>query len=173
MRRQSAISAILLLATTLVIVVRADETDIRKELEHIGNIQLQAFNRKDVKAYLKYIAPNYSTTTLEGYTSRQPRPQLERETLSDMENTISIDFVIRDIKEVKVKGGEIVVVVSQKSSRVLKDEGSRHKWETSVVQREKWIKTDEGLKLYSIEMLEVVYLIKDGKLITGSKEKDD
>ena len=152
-------------------VARADETDIRRELEQIKEIQLQAFKRKDVKAYMKYLAPNYSVTTIDGHVLSLPRPDLESEILSDMEETVSIKFTVRDVKKIEVKGNLVVVVVNQKSSRVLKSGDSQNKWDTNVVQRERWIKTAEGLKLSSIEALEVIYLIQDGKLITGHKVK--
>lgn len=170
MRRQSAISILLLFGMTFVSVARADEADRRRELEHIINMQLESYKKKDVKAYMKFIAPKFSTTTLEGETTHWQRPVFERQILSDMKDTISIDFVIRDIRELKLDGSEVIVIVNQKSSRVLSDVGTRHKWEFSVLQRERWTKTDEGLKLSSIESLELIYMIQDGKLIKGSKE---
>lgn len=173
MPRRTAISILLLISLTFVFAARADEADIRRELEHIINMQLEAYKKKDVKAYMKFIAPKFSTTTLEGQSTNWPSPLFERQILSDMEDTISIDFVIRDIREIKFNESEVIVVVNQKSSRVLRDVETQHKWEFSVVQRERWMKTDEGLKLSSIETLELIYMMQDGKLIKGSKEKDD
>jgi hypothetical protein len=88
-----------------------------------------------------------------------------------MEETVSISFVTRDLKKFEVEANTFTVVVNQKSARVIRDGASRHKWEFNVVQRERWIKTDDGLKLSSLEGLEVVYMIKDGKLIEGSRGK--
>lgn len=151
--------------------MRADEAALRKELEQITAAQMEAFKKKDVKAFMKYIAPDYSVTFANGSVVTRTRAELEDYVLTDMQETVSFGFVVRDIKKVVERGRLVIVLVDQKSSRVLKEGDSQHKWDIEVIQRERWLKTDEGLKLSSIESLEVVYMIEDGKLIQGSAGK--
>ncbi|MGH9967603.1 MAG: hypothetical protein ACREBG_07180 [Pyrinomonadaceae bacterium] len=163
--------SIVVLTVMLLGAVYGDDAEVRRELEQIAKLQIQAFKARDVKAYLKYLAPDYSTKTLEGNILSLTRAELEREILSDMEDTISIDFVIRDIEKLEVTGKKVVIVVNQKSSRVVKAENVRHKWEADVVQKETWIRTNEGLKLSLIEMLKIKYSKEDGKAIADQNDE--
>lgn len=171
MSRQSIIAGVLLLIVGCTSVVRADEAALRKELEQIMAAQLAAYKKKDVKAYLKYIAPDYSITLTNGNVLTRTRPELEDYFLTDMQETVSIGFVLRDIKKVTERGKLVIVLVAQTSSRVLREGDSQHKWDIELIQRERWIKTDEGLKVSSLEILEVVYMIEDGKLIESTRAK--
>jgi len=148
-----------------------DERDIREELASISKRQLQAFKDKDAQAYLKYIAPDFSITTIEGLRLKETRQELEASTLSQMQETLSVPKVTRKIKDVSVNGKEVTVIVDQKSTAVSKTYGVTNTSKSRVIQREIWITTDEGLKLSSIEALEIVYLIKDGKLVMSHSKK--
>jgi hypothetical protein len=148
-----------------------DERDIREELRSILLRQMEAFKDKDVQAYLRYMAPDFSTTTIEGLKFIRSRQELEADTLSQMQETLSVGRVVRQIKDLRVKGKEVTVLVDQKSSAVSKTFGSTNTWKSRVIQREIWITTDEGLKLSSIEALEIVYLIKDGELVVSHSKK--
>jgi len=68
----------------------------------------------------------------------------------------ALAWLTRKITDLSVNGKEVTIVVDQRSSVVSKTGGSTNTWKARVIQREKWITTDEGLKVSSIETLEVV-----------------
>lgn len=65
-----------------------------------------------------------------------------------------------------------MVEVLQESSRTRLLEGKVRKVETSVVQRETWLKTDEGWKLKLVDNVRDQKTVVDGKPIDPSKPYD-
>ena len=164
--------AILLLLALSAAVAAPPKRTVREEIE-AQYAKLSAANeRKDIAALMALKSDTFYTIgprgelndriTMEAYSRRFLEPLLP---------PIEIRQTILDLK---VSEHELVAIVTihQEASRFRELMGKRRKIETSVVQRETWVKTGGEWKLQFVDDVHDARTIVDGKRVDPSKPFD-
>lgn len=135
---------------------------VRREIEEWYVRNMAAFNAKDLAAIMALRADDFHTVTPDGKVNT--RADMETRTRLFLDR---IDhFVAQDnqIGTIELQGDLASADISQKTVRMQRfPDGTLHKVESSVVQRETWKKTAEGWKLYRVDN------IRDGDLLVDDK----
>jgi ketosteroid isomerase-like protein len=135
---------------------------VRKAIEAWYDLNIAAFNKKDVAAIMALRTADFHTTTpdgkvntradMEGYTSRL---------LDRIDNFISQDF---ELGTIDVQGDLASADVTQKTVRMQRlADGTLHKVEARVVQRETWKHTRQGWKMYTVDNIRDSSVLVDDK----------
>jgi ketosteroid isomerase-like protein len=123
---------------------------------------MAAFKAKDLAAVMALRADDFHTITPDGRTNT--RAEMETRTrlfLDRIDHFISQD---NQIGTIEVDGDLASADITQKTIRMQRfPDGTLHKVESAVVQRETWKKTAEGWKLYRVDN------IRDGSLLVDDK----
>jgi len=131
-------------------VVRDKSKPVRKAIEDWYARNVEAFNAKDVAAIMALRTDDFHTITPDGKVNM--RPDMEARTklfIGRIDHFISQDLRIGTID---VHGDLASADVTQKTVRMQRfPDGTLHKVEAGVVQRETWRKTAEGWKMYRVD----------------------
>ncbi|HEX5702450.1 MAG TPA: nuclear transport factor 2 family protein [Pyrinomonadaceae bacterium] len=143
-------------------IARDKSKPVRKAIEDWYARNMAAFKAKDLAAIMALRADDFHTVTPDGtvntraYMETRTRLFLER-----IDHFISQD---NQIGTIEVEGDLASADISQKTVRMQRfPDGTLHKVESAVVQRETWKKTVEGWKLYRVDN------IRDGDLLLDDK----
>ena len=141
-------------------IVRDKSKPVRKAIEDWCDRNIAAFNAKDVAAIMALRTDDFHTLTPDGRTnSRSDMEGYTRRLLSNIDHFISQDFQIGTIE---VTGDLASAQITQKTVRMQRfPDGTLHKVEAGVDQRETWKRTAEGWKLYRVDMIQEGYLLVD------------
>ncbi len=135
---------------------------VRKALEDWYSQNIAAFNAKDVAAIMSLRTDDFHTMTPDGKVNT--RAEMEARTklfLSRIDHFISQDFQIGTIE---LQGDLASADIKQRTVRMQHlPDGTLHKVEAAVVQRETWKRTPQGWKLFTVDN------IRDGVLLVDDK----
>ena len=151
------------------VIERDKSKPVRTAIEDWYARNTEAFKRKDVAAVMALRTDDFHTVLPDGKKNTRADMQTYTERfLGRIEQWISLDFQIGVIEMQDRFGdekGEFASAdVTQKTVRMQRfPDGTFHKVESAVVQRETWKKTAEGWKLYCVDN------IRDGDLLVDDK----
>ncbi len=131
-------------------IVRDKSKPVRKAIEDWYARNIAAFKAKDVATIMALRTDDFHTITPDGKVNT--RADMEAYTqlfLGRIEHFISADF---HIGAIDVQADLASADVTQNTVRMQRfPDGSLHKVEAGVVQRETWKKTMEGWKMYRVD----------------------
>ena len=143
-------------------ITRDKSKPVRKALTDWYARNMAAFKEKDVAAIMTLRADDFHTITPDGRVNT--RAEMETRTrlfIDRIDHFISQD---NQIGTIEVEGDLASADITQKTVRMQRFlDGTLHKVESVVVQRETWKKTGEGWKLYRVDN------IRDGGLLVDDK----
>ena len=143
-------------------IVRDKSKPVRKAIEDWYARNMEAFRAKDVAAIMALRTDDFHTITPDGKVNT--RADMETRTrlfLDRIDHFISQD---NQIGTIEVDGNLASADITQKTVRMQRfPDGTLHKVEADVVQRETWKQTTEGWKLYRVDN------IRDGGLLVDDK----
>jgi ketosteroid isomerase-like protein len=135
---------------------------VRKAIEDWYDRNMAAFKAKDLAAIMALRADDFHTVTPDGRVNT--RADMETRTrlfLERIDHFLSQD---NQIGTIELEGDLASADITQKTVRMQRfPDGTLHKVESAVVQRETWKKTAEGWKLYRVDN------IRDGGLLVDDK----
>ncbi len=135
---------------------------VRKGIEEWYSRNIAAFNSKDVAAIMDLRTVDFHTLTPDGkVNSRADMEAYTKRLLERIERFISQDF---QIGAINLEGDFAYADVTQKTVRMQRlPDGTLHKVEASAVQRERWKRTADGWKLYSVDNIRDNGILIDDK----------
>ena len=143
-------------------IVRDKSKPVRKAIEQWYASNMEAFKAKDAAAIMALRTDDFHTITPDGRVNT--RADMEERTklfLSRIEYFIAQD---NQIGTIEVSGNLASADITQKTVRMQRfPDGTLHKVESGVVQRETWKKTAEGWKLYRVDNIRDKGLLVDDK----------
>jgi ketosteroid isomerase-like protein len=131
-------------------VVRDKSKPVRKAIEHWYSLNTEAFAAKDAAAIMALRTSDFHTVTPDGRTNtRADMETRTRRFLAGIDRFISQD---NQIGTIDVEGNLASADITQRLVRIQRfPDGTLHKVETRVVQRETWKKTDESWLLFRVD----------------------
>lgn len=143
-------------------ITRDKSKPVRKAIEDWYARNMAAFKAKDLAAIMALRAADFHTITPDGTVNT--RADMETRTrlfLERIDHFISQD---NQIGTIELEGDVASADIAQKTVRMQRfPDGTLHKVESAVVQRETWKKTAEGWKLYRVDN------IRDGNVLVDDK----
>lgn len=135
---------------------------VRKAIEAWYDLNIQAFNKKDLVAVMALRTDDFHTTTPDGkLNTRADMEAYTRRLLDRIDHFISQDF---EIGTIDVQGDLASADVTQKTVRMQRlPDGMLHKVEARVVQRETWKHTAQGWKMYTVDNIRDSSILIDDK----------
>ena len=135
---------------------------VRKAIEAWYDLNIAAFNKKDVAAIMALRTEDFHTTTPDGkVNTRADMEAYTKRLLDRIDHFISQNF---EIGTIDVQGDLASADVTQKTVRMqLLADGTLHKVEADVVQRETWKHTAQGWNMYAVDN------IRDGSVLIDDK----
>ena len=135
---------------------------VRKAIEAWYDLNIEAFNKKDVAAIMGLRTDDFHTTTPDGkINTRADMEGYTRRLLDRIDHFISQDF---EIGTIDVQGDLASADVTQKTVRMQQlADGMLHKVEARVVQRETWKHTEQGWKMYLVDHIRDSSILVDDK----------
>ena len=134
---------------------------VRREIEQWYEENTRGFRAKDLGAIMALRSDDFFTIGPDG--ARSDRAAMEQRTqgfLNGIDRWIALQF---DIDSFQVTGDTAVAVVRQHLDRMAhRPEGVRH-LETWVTQRETWLRTTRGWKLYRVDNIRDQRRLIDGE----------
>lgn len=135
---------------------------VRKGIEEWYARNVAAFQTKDVAAIMSLRTDDFHTVKPDGKVNT--RADMEAYTklfLARIDHFISLDF---QIGVIDVQGDLVSADVTQKTVRMQRlPDGTLHKVEAGVVQRETWKRTKQGWQMYTVDN------IRDGSVTVDDK----
>jgi ketosteroid isomerase-like protein len=143
-------------------IMRDKSKPVRKAIEDWYARNVEAFKAKDVAAVMALRTDDFHTVTPDGkVNTRADMEAYTQRFLGRIDHFISQDFQIGTID---VQGDLASANVTQKTVRMQRfADGTLHKVEANVVQRETWKRTADGWKMYLVDN------IRDGALLVDDK----
>jgi ketosteroid isomerase-like protein len=144
------------------IVERDKSKPVRRAIEEWYARNIAAFNAKDLAAIMALRADDFHTLTPDGKVNS--RADMETRTklfLNRIDHFISQEFRIGTIEVAAELASADVTQNTVRMQRL--PDGTLHKVEASVVQRETWRRTTEGWKMYLVDN------IRDGSVLVEDK----
>ena len=143
-------------------IIRDKSKPVRRAIEDWYARNMEAFKAKDAAAIMALRTDDFHTITPDGKVNT--RADMETRTrlfLDRIDHFISQD---NQIGTIEVQGNLASADISQKTVRMQRfPDGTLHKVESAVVQRETWKQTTEGWKLYRVDN------IRDGARFVDDK----
>jgi ketosteroid isomerase-like protein len=135
---------------------------VRKAIEAWYDLNIQAFNAKDVVAIMALRTDDFHTTTPDGKANTRADMEAYTKRLLDrIDHFISQDF---ETGTIDVQGDLASADVTQKTVRMQRlPDGTLHKVEARVVQRETWKHTAQGWKMYTVDNIRDSSILVDDK----------
>ena len=169
MKKQISLVLCVITVLCLPTLARAQDADVRKELEAQYKKLAEAHDRKDLKAIVALKTSDFHAVFPDGRIGDSKlMEEYSRNFLERNQPPFDLRFTIQKltVSQNKLIG---VAEVFQELTRFQDLEGKRRKVETSVVQREIWAKTPEGWKLKSVDNVRDQKKFVDGKRVDPTK----
>lgn len=135
---------------------------VRKEIEDWYAHNIAAFKAKDVAAIMSLRTEDFHTVTPDGKVNT--RADMEAYTklfLARIDHFLSLEF---QIGVIDIQGELATADVRQKTTRMQRlPDGTLHKVEAGVVQRETWKRTTQGWKMYTVDNIRNPIVFVDDK----------
>jgi ketosteroid isomerase-like protein len=132
------------------VILRDKSKPVRKEIEDWYAHNIAAFKAKDVVAIMSLRTDDFHTVTPDGKVNT--RADMEAYTklfLARIDHFLSLEF---QIGVIDIQAGLATADVRQKTTRMQRlPDGTLHKVEAGVVQRETWKRTTQGWKMYTVD----------------------
>jgi len=140
------------------------ETDkskpVRQAIEAWYQKNIAAFDAKDVDAIMALRTDDFHTLTPDGKTNT--RADMEARTRSFVERIDHFTLQKFDIGTIELTGDLASADIHQHTVRMQRfPDGTLHKVDSSVVQRETWKLTPDGWKLYRVDQIRDSVLLVD------------
>ena len=135
---------------------------VRKAIEAWYNSNIAAFSAKDVAAIMALRTDDFHTFTPDGkVNTRADMEAYTKRLLDRIDHFISQEF---EIGTIDVQGDLASADVKQKTIRMQRlPDGTLHKVEARVVQRETWKRTAQGWKMYAVDNIRDSSILVDNK----------
>jgi hypothetical protein len=149
-----------------------DEAEVRKELDAQYKKLAEAHDRKDLKAIAGLKTADFHAILPDGRVGDVK--VMEQYTKQFIEGNLPPYNIRNTIQKLSVSANMLVAVVEvfQEASRSRELAGKVRKVDTSVVQRETWVKTGEGWKLKVVDNVRDQKRFIDGKRVDPTKPYD-
>jgi len=144
------------------LIERDKSKPLRKAIEAWYDLNIEAFNKKDVAAVMALRTEDFHTTTPDGkVNTRADMEAYTKQLLGQIDHFISQNF---EIGTIEVQGDLATANVTQKTVRMQRlPDGTLHKVEARVVQRETWKHTAQGWKMYMVDNIRDSSILIDDK----------
>jgi hypothetical protein len=157
---RSAIVLVVALVSGCTSAARSQSSD-RAALEAAYRAQDDAIVKSNADAFMATIGPAYTVHLRNGVVLN--RSQVETAIRADMQRTQSVERATSTIRGVVFRGDTADVTVAHETVRTINDAtGKPRRWESGVVHREVWIRTNHAWRIHSLHELEQLYLRRDG-----------
>jgi hypothetical protein len=149
-----------------------DDAAIQKELEAQYQKLAEAHNRRDLAAIVGLKTADFHSIFPDGRVG--DNKQMEQYSKQFLETNEPPYDIRVTIQKLTVSENKLVAVaeVFQEARRYRELAGLRRKVDTSVKQRETWVKTADGWKLKSVDNVRDQMRFVDGKRVDPSKPYD-
>jgi hypothetical protein len=135
---------------------------IRKELEAAYAANEAAFFARDPDAVMKLRHPAFHTVDETGKLST--REQMYDRTRLFIQRILRFDMLRETIQTLETHGDTAIVTVLQETSRAQRlGDGTEHRVDTSVTQREWWRCTPQGWRMWRVDDIRNPSTLVDGK----------
>lgn len=143
-------------------ITRDKSKPVRKAIEDWYDRNMAAFKAKDVAAIMALRTGDFHTITPDGRVNT--RADMETRTRLFVDRIDHFISQENQIGTIELEGDLASADITQKTVRMQRfPDGTLHKVESAVVQRETWRKTAEGWKLYRVDNT------RDGGLLVDDK----
>ncbi len=135
---------------------------VRRGIEEWYDRNIAAFNAKDVAAIMDLRTDDFHTVTPDGKVNTRADMEARTRLFVDrIDHFISQKF---EIGTIQVEGDLASAYITQRTVRMQRfPDGTLHKVEAGAVQRETWMKTASGWKLYRVDDIRDDGLLVDDK----------
>jgi len=139
-----------ILLSLILSVACATAADVRSEIQAQYDALARAFEREDLEGVLSFRTPDFSTIGPDGrHLTYAEMVDYARGWFELNQQPIRTRMTIR---EIEMNGpDEAAVTVFQEASRRQEVDGKLRTVETSVVQRETWVRTADGWKIRKVD----------------------
>jgi ketosteroid isomerase-like protein len=164
--------ALILTCAGVTAVLAQDDEDVRKELVAQYEKLVEAHNRKDLKAIASLKSPDFHAIFPDGKVGDVKT--MEQYTKQFIESNQPPFNIRNTIQKLTVSENKLIAVaeIFQEVSRTRELAGKVRKVDTSVMQRETWVKTSDGWKLKSVDSVRDQKRFVDGKRVDPAKPYD-
>ena len=143
-------------------IVRDKSKPVRKAIGDWYARNVEAFKAKDVAAIMALRSDDFHTITPDGRVNT--RADMEARTRLFLGRIDHFIFQDNQIGTIEVEGNLASADITQKTVRMQRfPDGTLHKVESRVVQRETWKKTADGWKLYRVDNIRDAELFVDDR----------
>jgi len=174
MKRQMAISflTLMILLMNVTMATAQDDAAVRSEIEAQYQRLAEAHNKRDLKAIAALKTADFHAIFPDGRVGDVK--QMEQYTKQFIEGNLPPLNIRNTIQKLSVSENKLIAVVEvfQEVSRNREFDGKVRKVDTSVFQRETWVKTLEGWKLKSVDNVRDQKRFVDGKRVDPTKPYD-
>lgn len=141
----------------------ADSTAlVRRELEARYRENEAGFMARDPDRVMRLRHPDFHTITPDGIVSTR-RPMYER-TRAFIDRIVRFDSLTETITALTLLGDTAHAIVLQRTVRQQRlNDGMLHAVRTSVVQRESWIRTQDGWFFWRVDQIQPGETLVDGR----------
>ena len=147
MIRKQAVSALtLLLSVTLVSVVRADDSSVKRVIQAKYQSMADSIRHKDAKVMMSCLAPDF--TNIDERGGKTTRSQFEKQMTDVISSIKRVDRISFDVEKIAVKGSEAIVDCRSRFLMQIVDnqgmfgpKGRQHQLEVDSLDKETWIKS--------------------------------
>ena len=142
-------------------------TAVRRELEARYAENEAGFFARDPDQVMRLRHPDFHTITPDGKVNT--REQMYERTRQFIGRVARFDSLSENIVELTLVGDTALAVVAQSTRRQQRfPDGVLHEIQTSVVQRESWIRTPDGWMMWRVDEIQPGETIVDGKPVKPS-----
>lgn len=167
-RRVSFVASLLTLATCVYGAAPCDTSSVeavRHGLEAAYAANEAAFNARDPDAVMRLRHPDFHTIDEEGRAST--REQMADRTRSLIQRIVRFHSLRETIQRLEVHGDTAIATVFQETSRQQRiQDGSEHRIDTSVTQREWWRCTSKGWLMWRVDEIQNPVTLLDGQPVS-------
>jgi ketosteroid isomerase-like protein len=144
------------------LIERDKSKPVRKAIEAWYDLNIEAFNKKDVAEVMALRTEDFHTTTPDGKVNTRVEMEAYTKRLLDrIDHFNSQDF---ELGTIDLQGDLASADVTQKTVRMQRlADGTLHKVEARVVQTETWKHTVQGWKMYTVENIRDSSILIDDK----------
>lgn len=163
--RACLVAAVLILAACDLAAAPCDTSSVeaaRKGLEAAYAANEAAFAARDPDAVMSLRHPDFHTIDEQGRAST--REQMDQRTRTFIQRIIRFHSLRETIQQLEVHGDTAIATVFQETSRQQRiQDGSEHRIDTSVTQREWWRCTPKGWLLWRVDEIRNPVTLLDGQ----------
>lgn len=164
--------ALILIVAVAATATAQDDVEVRQELEAQYKKLAEAHDRKDLKTIASLKTSDFHAISPDGMVNDVK--MMEQYTKQFIESNRPPFNIRNTIQKLSISDNKLIAVVEvfQEASRQRDMAGKLRKVDTSVLQRETWVKTPDGWKLKSVDNVRDQKRFVDGKRVDPTKPYD-